>query len=42
VFLDGHVDALSNSTSRDILRMFSAIGDGDDPSDPGDGTDLNY
>jgi len=42
VFLDGHVDALSNSTSRDVLRMYSAIGDGDDPSDPGDGTDLNY
>ncbi len=42
VFLDGHVDALSNSTPRDVLRMFSAIGDGDDPTDPGDGTDLDY
>ncbi|MFM8892856.1 MAG: DUF1559 domain-containing protein [Planctomycetia bacterium] len=42
VFLDGHVDALDNGTPRDILKMYSAIGDGDDPSDPGDGTDLNY
>jgi prepilin-type N-terminal cleavage/methylation domain-containing protein len=42
VFLDGHVDPLSNSTSLDVLRMFSAIGDGDDPNDPGDGSDTNY
>ena len=41
-FLDGHVDAIANSTSNDVLRMYSAIADGDNPNDPGDGTDTNY
>jgi len=41
-FLDGHVEAIANTTSREILRMYSAIGDGGDPTDPGDGTDTNY
>ena len=40
-FLDGHVEAIANSTSSDVLRMYSAIGDGDNPNDPGDGTDTN-
>ena len=41
-FLDGHVDAIANSTSNDVLRMYSAIADGDNPNDPGDGNDTNY
>ena len=31
VFLDGHVDALSNETDLDALKWFCAIGDGNDP-----------
>ncbi|MDA1040593.1 MAG: DUF1559 domain-containing protein [Planctomycetota bacterium] len=39
VFLDGHVEAISNETSLDILRWYSAIGDGNDPTAPADGAD---
>jgi prepilin-type N-terminal cleavage/methylation domain-containing protein/prepilin-type processing-associated H-X9-DG protein len=38
-FLDGHVEAIANDTAIDVLRWFSAIGDGNDPTDPGDGND---
>ena len=41
-FLDGHVEAIDNASSTNVLRMYSAIGDGDNPNDPGDGTDTNY
>jgi prepilin-type N-terminal cleavage/methylation domain-containing protein/prepilin-type processing-associated H-X9-DG protein len=41
-FLDGHVEAIDNATSTDVLRMYSAIGDGDNPNDPGDGTDTDF
>jgi len=42
VFLDGHVESIDNGTSRDVLLMYSSIGDGGDPTDPGDGTDTDY
>jgi len=42
VFLDGHVESIDNGASRDVLRMYSAIGDGGDPTDPGDGTDTDF
>ena len=42
VLLDGHVEAISVATSTEVLRMYSAIGDGGDPTDPGDGTDTNF
>jgi len=42
VFLDGHVEPLATSTSRDVLRMYSAIGDGGDPTELSDGTDTNF
>lgn len=31
VFLDGHVEAIANLTEPIILKMYSAIGDGNDP-----------
>jgi prepilin-type N-terminal cleavage/methylation domain-containing protein/prepilin-type processing-associated H-X9-DG protein len=37
VFLDGHVEAISNTTGLDILRWYCAIGDGNDPTAPTDG-----
>jgi prepilin-type N-terminal cleavage/methylation domain-containing protein/prepilin-type processing-associated H-X9-DG protein len=39
VFLDGHVEAIANDTSLDILRWYCAIGDGNDPTAPADGAD---
>jgi prepilin-type N-terminal cleavage/methylation domain-containing protein/prepilin-type processing-associated H-X9-DG protein len=39
VFLDGHVEAITNDTGLDILRWYSAIGDGSDPTAPADGAD---
>ena len=39
VFLDGHVEAISNDTRLDILRWYCAIGDGNDPAAPTDGAD---
>ena len=32
VFLDGHVDALSNDTDLNALRFYCSIGDGNDPT----------
>jgi len=32
VFLDGHVESLSNDTDLDVLNWYSAIGDGNDPT----------
>ena len=32
VFLDGHVEAITNLTDPMILKMYSAIGDGNDPT----------
>ena len=39
VFLDGHVDAIANETDLDVLRWYSTIGDGNDPTAPADGPD---
>ncbi len=39
VFLDGHVEAIANTTGLDILRWYCAIGDGNDPTAPTDGAD---
>lgn len=39
VFLDGHVEAITNDTGLDILRWYSAIGDGNDPTAPTIGAD---
>ena len=39
VFLDAHVQAISIDTDLNVLRWYSAIGDGNDPTAPGDGTD---
>lgn len=38
-FLDGHVEPIGNDTAIGILRWYAAIGDGGDPTDPGDGND---
>jgi prepilin-type N-terminal cleavage/methylation domain-containing protein len=42
VFLDGHVEAISNETGLDILRWYCAIGDGNDPTSPPDGIDVDF
>ena len=39
VFLDGHVDAIANEIDLDVLRWYSTIGDGNDPTAPADGPD---
>jgi prepilin-type N-terminal cleavage/methylation domain-containing protein/prepilin-type processing-associated H-X9-DG protein len=39
VFLDGHVEPIANDIDGNILRWYSTIGDGNDPTAPGDGTD---
>ena len=39
VFLDGHVEAISNYADIDVLRWYCAIGDGNDPTAPPDGAD---
>jgi prepilin-type processing-associated H-X9-DG protein len=36
LFLDGHVEAISNETSTSILALYSMIADGDDPTTPND------
>ena len=36
VFLDGHVEAISNQTERAVLRWYCTIGDGNDPTNPPD------
>jgi prepilin-type N-terminal cleavage/methylation domain-containing protein/prepilin-type processing-associated H-X9-DG protein len=38
-FLDGHVEAIENDVDVTILRWYSAIGDGNDPTAPPDGDD---
>jgi prepilin-type N-terminal cleavage/methylation domain-containing protein/prepilin-type processing-associated H-X9-DG protein len=42
VFCDGHVEAISNDTGLDILRWYCAVGDGNDPTTPPDGVDVDY
>ena len=42
VFLDGHVEAIANDTGLDILRWYCAVGDGNDPTTPPDGVDVDY
>ena len=37
LFLDGHVEGFNNDTDRTILRWYSSIGDGNDPTAPADG-----
>ena len=39
VFLDGHVQAMELETDLDVLRWYSVIGDGNDPTAPTDGAD---
>jgi prepilin-type N-terminal cleavage/methylation domain-containing protein/prepilin-type processing-associated H-X9-DG protein len=39
VFLDGHVEAIANDAALDVLRWYSTIGDGNDPTAPADGPD---
>jgi prepilin-type N-terminal cleavage/methylation domain-containing protein/prepilin-type processing-associated H-X9-DG protein len=41
LFLDGHVEAMSVDTDRIVLRWYSAIGDGNDPTAPADDDDGN-
>jgi prepilin-type processing-associated H-X9-DG protein len=41
VFLDGHVEGLTPDTDLDVLRWYSTIGDGNDPSKPSDGASGN-
>jgi prepilin-type processing-associated H-X9-DG protein/prepilin-type N-terminal cleavage/methylation domain-containing protein len=36
VFLDGHVEAISNETDSDVLRWYCTIADGNDPTAPAD------
>jgi len=38
-FLDGHVEAIEGDIDTTILRWYSAIGDGNDPTAPPDGDD---
>ncbi|NBP80240.1 DUF1559 domain-containing protein, partial [bacterium] len=42
VFLDGHVESISNDTGLDILRWYCAVGDGNDPTAPPDGVDVDF
>ncbi len=37
VFLDGHVEALGPDVDLDVLRWYSTISDGNDPTKPADG-----
>lgn len=39
VFLDGHVEPIEGEVDATILRWYCAIGDGNDPTAPVDGTD---
>ena len=39
VFLDGHVEAIDNSTDATLLRWYCTVGDGNDPTAPQDYTD---
>jgi prepilin-type processing-associated H-X9-DG protein len=39
VFLDGHVEAISVETDRDILRWYCLISDGNDPTAAADDND---
>jgi prepilin-type N-terminal cleavage/methylation domain-containing protein/prepilin-type processing-associated H-X9-DG protein len=41
VFLDGHVEAISNETSTSILKLYSMIADGDDPTTADDNSTGN-
>jgi prepilin-type N-terminal cleavage/methylation domain-containing protein len=38
-FLDGHVESIENDVDTSVLRWYCAIGDGNDPTAPTDGTD---
>ncbi len=39
VFLDGHVEPIEGEIDTTVLRWYCAIGDGNDPTAPTDGTD---
>lgn len=39
VFLDGHVEGIELEVDSTVLRWYCAIGDGNDPTAPTDGTD---
>ena len=39
VFLDGHVEGIEREVDPTVLRWYCAIGDGNDPTAPTDGTD---